>query len=175
MNRVEILRMSIMYFPTLFDLDHCKPNIPEKTSASVKHILPNVECHRRTVLERRKRLGGYRILLPTSTFLSLSLSVSTPVRPSHISILQRQHEPPAGAGNADENPNPRRCRTSRSPFMGRKSWSNIQTDDMICNCWQTTTKRPPGRSGTSFDDIVGFHYPILKHAGSRRDALDTSW
>ena len=30
MNRVEILRMSNLYFPTLFDLGHCKPIIPEK-------------------------------------------------------------------------------------------------------------------------------------------------
>ena len=38
----------------------------------------------------------------------------------------------------------RRCRTSRSRLMVQKWWSNIQTDDVICPCWQTTTKWSSG-------------------------------
>ena len=57
MDRVEILRMSVVYFPTLLILDHYQPIDPEKTSASLKHILPYVERHRHTVLVRRTRLG----------------------------------------------------------------------------------------------------------------------
>ena len=42
--------------------------------------------------------------------------------------------------------------------------------------WQTTTKwHSGGRSWTSFDEIVDFHYPLPNHARSRHDAFDNSW
>ena len=90
--------------------DHYKPSIPEKTSASVKHILPKAERHRHTVLERRARFGGHRIRLPTWTF-SLSLSVSTPIYPSHIFILQRQHGPRVASLGPRERWTPMKTRT----------------------------------------------------------------
>ena len=49
-------------------------------------MLTNVECHRRTVLERRKRLGGYRMVANVDF---LSLGISTSIQPSRIFILPR--------------------------------------------------------------------------------------
>ena len=146
MNRVEILRMSVVYFLPLFDFGSLKTKHSRKKHRRIWNTsCQNVERHRHTVLERRTRLGGYCIRLPTSTF-SLSLNVSTPARPitcpstsanmSHVSPLLAR-----GSGGR------RWKRTSRSLLMVRKCWSNIQTDDAICFYWQTTTKWSSGRSG----------------------------
>ena len=79
--------------------DHYKPNIPEKTSASVKHILPNAERHWHTVLERRTRLGGYRIRLPASTFF---FSLYRSQRINSYTVLSQIH--PSSANMSHVSP-----------------------------------------------------------------------
>ena len=152
--------------------DHYKPSIPEKTSASVKHILPKAERHRHRVLERRARFGGHRIRLPTSTF---SHSVSAPIYPSHIFILQRQHGPRVASFGPRERGTPMKTRThDDAALRDHSSWfGNLgPTFGQMTRFAFIGRQQPNGPQG-GVERV--FHWPVPNHAGCRHNVLDNSW
>ena len=117
----RLLRMCVLYFPTLFWFRITTNQSFQKRYRwlwNTSWRMPNAIGTR--FLERRARFRGHRIRLPTSTF---SHSVSAPTYPSHIFILQRQHEPRVASLGPREQWTPMKTRThDDAALRDHSSW-----------------------------------------------------